>query len=98
MHTLFRVTVILIVVLVATPGSGVLAFDGKKVKPTTPKPEPQETSVIIVNERTLVGPNSTVQMRGGRLFLPIATIAQALGDTYSSDSTQRVVTIRRQNG
>ena len=75
-----------------------LAFDGKKVKPTTPKPEPQETSVIIVNERTLVGPNSTVQMRGGRLFLPIATIAQALGDTYSSDPTQRVVTIRRQNG
>jgi len=37
-------------------------------------------------------------MRGGRLFLPVGTIAQALGDTFSSDSTQRVVTIRRQNG
>src|SRR4029079_9766886 len=58
----------------------------------------QESSVIIVNERTLVGPNSVVQLRGGRMLLPIATIAQALGDTFSSDSTQRVVTIRRQNG
>ncbi|HEU0251841.1 MAG TPA: SdrD B-like domain-containing protein [Pyrinomonadaceae bacterium] len=58
----------------------------------------QETSVIIVNERTLVGPNSSVQLRGGRLFLPVATIAQALGDTFSSDSTTRIVTIRRQTG
>src|SRR4029453_14728626 len=70
------------------------------VKLGTPKPAPapQETSVIIVNERTLVGPNSAVQLRGGRLFLPIATIAQALGDTFTSDSTLRIVTIRRQNG
>src|SRR5215216_1909091 len=58
----------------------------------------QEGSVIIVNERALVGPNSAAQLRGGRLFLPIATIAQALGDTLSSDSTLRIVTIRRQNG
>ncbi|HEU4835433.1 MAG TPA: hypothetical protein VFS90_13485 [Pyrinomonadaceae bacterium] len=58
----------------------------------------QQNSVIIVNERTLAGPNSAAQLRGGRLFLPVATIAQALGDTLSSDSTLRVVTIRRQNG
>jgi copper amine oxidase-like protein len=58
----------------------------------------QENSVIIVNERALVGPNSAAQLRGGRLFLPVAAVAQALGDTFSSDSTTRVVTIRRQNG
>jgi len=58
----------------------------------------QEKSVIIVNERALVGPNSAAQLRGGRLFLPVATIAQALGDTLSSDPSTRVVTIRRQNG
>jgi hypothetical protein len=57
----------------------------------------QENSVIIVNERALAGPNSAAQLRGGRLFLPVTTIAQALGDTLSSDSTSRVVTIRRQN-
>ncbi|HKU77079.1 MAG TPA: hypothetical protein VJR02_24420 [Pyrinomonadaceae bacterium] len=98
MHTLFRVILILTVVSIATGRSSVLGFEGKTTKPATPKAAPQETSVIIVNERPLVGPNSTVQLRGGRLFLPIATIAQALGDTFSSDSTQRVVTIRRQNG
>jgi hypothetical protein len=58
----------------------------------------QENSVIIVDERALAGPNSAAQLRGGRLFLPVATIANALGDTLSSDSTSRVVTIRRQNG
>jgi hypothetical protein len=58
----------------------------------------QENSVIIVNERALVGPNSSAQLRGGRLFLPVATIAQALGDTLSADASLRVVTIRRQNG
>ncbi len=58
----------------------------------------QEGSVIIVNERALVGPNSASQLRGGRLFLPVAAIAQALGDTINSDPAQRTVTIRRQNG
>ena len=58
----------------------------------------QESSVIIVNERALVGPNSASQLRGGRLFLPVAAIAQALGDTLNSDPALRTVTIRRQNG
>jgi hypothetical protein len=60
--------------------------------------DPSQGSVIIVNERALVGPNSAAQLRGGRVYLPIATIAQALGDTLSADSTLRVVTVRRQNG
>jgi hypothetical protein len=60
--------------------------------------DPSQGSVIIVNERALVGPNSAAQLRGGRLLLPIATIAEALGDTLSADSTLRVVTVRRQNG
>ena len=58
----------------------------------------QESAVIIVNERALVGPNSTAQLRGGRLFLPVAAIAHALGDTLNSDPAMRAVTIRRQNG
>ncbi|HEX6719517.1 MAG TPA: stalk domain-containing protein [Pyrinomonadaceae bacterium] len=65
---------------------------------TPPKTATQESSVIIVNERALVGPNSAAQLRDGRLFLPVATITQALGDTFSSDATSRIVTIRRQNG
>src|ERR1700752_5441097 len=101
MHNLFRVIVILTVASMATAQAAVLGYrsDRDPTKPAAvPKPAPQETSVIIVNERTLVGPNSAVQVRGGRLFLPIATIAQALGDTFSSDATARIVTIRRQTG
>jgi hypothetical protein len=75
-----------------------LANGNDAAKPAAPKPAPQDTSVIIVNERALVGPNSAAQLRGGRLFLPIATVAQALGDTISADSASRIVTIRRQNG
>jgi len=68
------------------------------VKPAPVKPVIQESVVIIVNERALAGPNSAPQQRGGRLFLPVATIAEALGDTLSADATLRIVTIRRQNG
>src|SRR5215213_5824095 len=97
MHNLLRLIAILTLACVATAGSA-LAFESEPGKPTPPKTAAQEGSVIIVNERALVGPNSAAQLRGGRLFLPIATIAQALGDTLSSDSTLRLVTIRRQNG
>lgn len=57
-----------------------------------------EGAFIIVNGRTLAGPNSSAQQRGGRLFLPVASIAHALGDVIQSDATARVVTVRRQNG
>lgn len=89
-----RVAVFLIVGLLAMVQSTVPGLGNVRASAKTN----QETSVIIVNERALVGPNSAVQLRGGRLFLPIATIAQALGDTFSSDATSRVVTIRRQTG
>ncbi|PYS27722.1 MAG: hypothetical protein DMF75_19855, partial [Acidobacteria bacterium] len=57
-----------------------------------------EATVIIVNGGTLAGPNSSAQQRGGRLFLPVASIARALGDVIQSDATSRVVTVRRQGG
>jgi hypothetical protein len=51
----------------------------------------------MVNGRTLAGPNSSAQQRGGRLLLPVATIAIALGDEIHADGLSRVVTVRRQN-
>lgn len=57
-----------------------------------------ESSIIIVNGRTITGPNSSAQQRGGRLFLPVANIARALGDVIQSDPSLRVVTVRHQNG
>jgi hypothetical protein len=88
MHNLLRVIVIFIVCCLAMARTTVLAIPNG----------PQDSSVIVVNERALVGPNSASQLRGGRLFLPVAAIARALGDTFSSDSTTRVATVRRQNG
>src|SRR6185369_14082426 len=96
-HKLSRLSLLCFLCLLVA--QTVLANKSDAAKPATPKPATaQEQSVIIVNERALVGPNSAAQLRGGRLFLPVATVAQALGDTFSSDSTLRVVTIRRQTG
>ena len=96
-HKLPRLSFLCFVCLLVAPTA--LATGSDAAKPAPPKPAAsQDTSVIIVNERTLVGPNSTAQLRGGRLFLPVASIAQALGDTFSSGSSLRIVTIRRQNG
>ena len=90
MYIALRIVVILIAGHLAMGGANAIGTKGAETN--------QETPVILVNERALVGPNSGVQLRGGRLFLPIATIAQALGDAISSDSTLRIVTIRRQTG
>jgi hypothetical protein len=99
-HFLLRVVLLLTVGFVAPGRSAAVGngLNGDPAKPTPNKAAAQEASVIIVNERALVGPNSAAQLRGGRLFLPVATIAQALGDTLSADSASRTVTIRRQNG
>src|ERR1043166_4480038 len=97
MHLLFRVVAILVVANAATLAAAVLAHNSGE-NAATAKSEAQETSVIEVNGRPLVGPNSAAQLRGGRLFLPVATIAEALGDTFNSDSTLRIATVRRQNG
>ena len=103
MPNLLRVILIFILCYLGMTRATVFAV-GLEGKPSgRPSPRkaaaaPQENSVIIVNERALVGPNSSAQLRGGRLFLPVATIAEALGDTPTSDPTTRTVTIRRQNG
>jgi hypothetical protein len=54
--------------------------------------------VIIVNGRTLVGPYSLAQQRGGRLFLPVANIARALADLIEFNPGTRTVTVHRLNG
>jgi hypothetical protein len=53
---------------------------------------------IVVNDRTLTGPASTAQQRGGRIFLPVASIARALGDRVKTDATTRTVEVHRQTG
>ena len=53
---------------------------------------------IVVNGRTLTGPNSSAQRRDGRILIPIMAIARALGDAVNIDATARVINVRRQTG
>jgi hypothetical protein len=59
----------------------------------------QGVTAIIVGERMLTGLQSFAQQRGGgRIFLPVASIARALGDVCKVDSAKRIVEVRRQTG
>ena len=55
-------------------------------------------STIIVNGRALTGPNSSAQTRDGRLLIPIASLARALGDAVSVSPTYQTISVNRQNG
>ena len=55
-------------------------------------------STIIVNGRTLTGPNSAAQTRDGRLLIPVAILARALGDAVSVSPTYQTINVNRQNG
>lgn len=61
------------------------------------KTPPQQTTIIVAG-RTLTGPQSFPQQRGGRMFLPLASIARALGDVIKVEQARRTVNVRRQTG
>ncbi|HEY0377181.1 MAG TPA: stalk domain-containing protein [Pyrinomonadaceae bacterium] len=64
--------------------------------PGQPQQTPQQT--IIIDGRTLTGPRSFPQQRGGRLFLPVTGIARALGDVVKVDAAARTIVVNRQTG
>src|SRR5581483_896416 len=53
---------------------------------------------IIVGERVLIGPASAPERHGASLFLPVVSIARALGDEASVNPAARTISVRRQNG
>jgi|GEM_PF-615388 len=70
----------------------------KETLPAGSAAEPQTASTIIVDGRTLTGPFSFPQQRGGRMFLPVVGIARALGDSINVRATARVVEVLRRTG
>ncbi|HEV2911756.1 MAG TPA: hypothetical protein VGX92_00450 [Pyrinomonadaceae bacterium] len=64
--------------------------------------EPNDASAqgatIIVDGRTLAGPFSFPQQRGGRMFLPVVAVARALGDTITVRASARTVEVLRRTG
>ena len=55
-------------------------------------------AAIIVNDRTLTGPNSAAHRRDGRILVPLSAIARSLGDVLSVNAADRIVAVRRQTG
>lgn len=60
--------------------------------------ETQAAATIVVDGRTLTGPFSFPQQRGGRMFLPVVGIARALGDTINVRAQARTVEVLRRTG
>ncbi len=87
-----------------TPGGNLFAGDGAAATAAPQSPAQSPVAVlpqgapIIVDGRTLTGPFSLPQQRGGRSFLPVVSIARSLGDAISVDPTARIVEVRRQTG
>lgn len=53
---------------------------------------------IVVNQHPLAGARSFAEQRGDRLFLPVASVARALGDQIRVNPLSRTVTAQRQDG
>ena len=63
--------------------------------PNSPRPQ---GATIVVDGRTLAGPFSFPQQRGGRMFLPVVGIARALGDAINVKAQARTVEVLRRTG
>lgn len=66
--------------------------------PASSATEPQTASTIVVDGRTLTGSFSFPQQRGGRMFLPVVSIARALGDSVNVRAQARNVEVIRRTG
>ncbi|HJQ27527.1 MAG TPA: hypothetical protein VKA60_26815 [Blastocatellia bacterium] len=62
------------------------------------KSEVTANTRIMVGERVLIGPASAPEHHGATVFLPVVSIARALGDEASVNPAARTASVRRQNG
>ncbi len=76
----------------------VSAFAGDDTKRSGVDAAQAGFATIIVNGRTLTGPNSSAQMRDGQLLIPVAALARGLGDLIQVDSAARILIVKRQTG
>ncbi|HEY6188191.1 MAG TPA: SdrD B-like domain-containing protein [Pyrinomonadaceae bacterium] len=75
-----------------------LAAETKETVTGGASAEPPQGATIIVDGRTLTGPFSFPQQRGGRTFLPVVGIARALGDSIKVNAGARIVEVLRRTG
>jgi hypothetical protein len=71
---------------------------GSSSSSAAPKSAEPQGATIVVDGRTLAGPLSFPQQRGGRMFLPVVGIARALGDAINVKAQARTVEVLRRTG
>lgn len=71
---------------------------GSSSSSTAAKSAEPQGATIVVDGRTLTGPFSFPQQRGGRMFLPVVGIARALGDAINVKAQARTVEVLRRTG
>ena len=71
-----------------------------KIPDASPAPNGKQgtTFLIVVNGRTLTGPNSSGRAISGRIMIPMASVARALGDFMNASPQNRSITVVRQTG
>src|ERR1044072_8580468 len=61
--------------------------DPPAAPPNSSDADARRAAQIVVNGKTLTGPNSSAQQIGGRIVIPIASVARALGDVVNTVPT-----------
>ncbi len=79
-------------------GDGDPPATGSDAPPDTTDSDTRRFAQIIVNGRTLTGPNSSAQQIGGRIVIPIVSVARALGDVVTAVPAMRTISVKRQTG
>src|SRR6185295_3537951 len=83
----------LLILCLTLVSSGAAARAVEKTSgPEAPAPGQTQFASIVVNGRTLTGPNSAAHRQDGRILVPVVSIARALGDTAAVDAVSRLLT------
>jgi hypothetical protein len=94
-HALWLRIAVLVAAILCGPF--VVAGNAQPRSPISDKGSAQP-ALVSVNGRLLTGLHSLPQRRGGRVFLPVAAVARALGDQIDIDHAARRVRVQRQTG
>ena len=78
-------------------GAAALANPGPR-RSARPRKTQTRNLPVIVNGRTLSGPNSSARRDGEIVLVPAFAVAAALGDPITIDAASRQITVRRQDG
>ena len=96
-----KISVILKFFLLVSLAYNAQAYGGVRPRVSdtdVPLARQNEFAPIILQGRTLTGPNSAARRQNGRILIPVSAVARALSDIAGINVNARTVSIRRQSG